>query len=231
MAVVAVIVLIAVLFLSGTVMALAVSSNLHTVDLVTAKDAVHYAAESAVARGVAAVAQTMPCPATGSINHQALATWCQTEAPTKVEAKSIQRWAIVGGRQPCVSISLPASDVKVTAWTVLAWRGPGGIEVWIDRSQQCSSPTGEARCPQHQVFANVIYIKCEQPQSLGQGNPKSFLHIAGRDAPVDLGPAIIRAAPEGSVSIMTVVGQAGIEVDEADVALPNRVALWDTVLP
>jgi hypothetical protein len=48
MAVVAVMVLITVLFLGGTVMALAVSSNLHTVDLITAQDAVHYAAESAV---------------------------------------------------------------------------------------------------------------------------------------------------------------------------------------
>lgn len=234
LAVVAVIVLIAVLFLSGTVMALAVSSNLHTVDIVTAKDAVHYAAESAVARGVGAIEKKQTCPKSGDpINQQAWQLWCQVEVSTKVDASSLQRWTIPAQRLDpgtCVSTSLPASGSKGVAWAVIGWRGSGDVQVWMDRSQGCS-PTGSALCASPAVFSNVSYVSCQRPPAEGEDNPKTVLHVGSRDLPVDLGAIVIRGAISGPDAIVTVVGRAGFEVDEADLLLPNQVVLWNTVLP
>jgi hypothetical protein len=227
MAVVAVIVLIAVLFLSGTVMALAVSSSLHTVDIISAQDAVHYAAESAVARGVAAIEQEQAACLPGPpVNRQVLEVWCQNGLATSVHAADVQHRAIAGRQLApgaCLTIAIPSDS---TAWTVLAWRGKGDVEVWRDNrdgAQPClpsSTP-----CPPQLIFANVKYVTCEPDES------EPFLHIRGRGAPIELGSSVIRAGHQGNDSVVTVVGMAGIEVDEADVVLPNNLAIWNTVRP
>lgn len=233
-AVVAVMVLIAVLFLSGTVMALAVSSNLHTVDIVVGHDAVHYAAESAVARGVGALQTAKPCPLVGSptINAQAVMVWCSggptdsastDEDSTKPASVSIPSGQLNPGT--CTSTTLPSSDPKITAWTVIGWRGSGVIGVWTDGNQLDCVSSGGTLCEQSSVFANVVYVRC-QPQSGDR-----FLHIAGSGAPVDLGTSVVRWAPRGDQAVRTVVGAAGFEVDEADVVLGNGVTLWNTVWP
>src|SRR3989442_4247841 len=127
MAVVAVIVLIAVLFLSGAVMAFAVSSNVHRVSLVSAEDAVHYAAESAVARGAGALLNTNPCSVAGSptINGQAVMIWCSPgptdadtadeDSPTKPARASIPSRQLTPGS--CTSTTLPSSSLKMTVWS------------------------------------------------------------------------------------------------------------------
>jgi hypothetical protein len=237
MAVVAVIVLIAVLFLSGTVMALAVSSNLHTVSLVTAEDAVHYAAESAVARGAGALLNTNPCSVAGSptINGRAVMIWCSggpdedaiDEDATKPASASIPSRQLTAGS--CTSTTLPSSSLKMTVWSVVGWRGSGGIVVWTDANQMACSPSA-ATCNQHSVFSpsafpNLVYVRC-LPQTTD-----TFVHIAASGGPVALGTSVVRWAPRSDHFVRTVVGAAGVEVDEADVVLGSGVTLWNTVLP
>jgi hypothetical protein len=232
MAVVAVMVLIAVLFLGGAGMALAVSSNLHTEDIITAQDAVHYAAESAVARGIAAGDQCSPggslTVGSDMINLQSWAFWCNGtdesggEHPATNQTVDLGRWAVAGQQLgTCASISLPLAVAKATAWTVVGWRGAGQLQVWIDTNESCSSRVG-ADCHQETVTANVSYIRCR----VGSGNP--FLHLDGGN--LYIGSSIIRWAPTGSGAIRTVVGVSGFEVDEAD-ALGSKEVLWNTVLP
>jgi hypothetical protein len=233
MAVIAVIVLITVLFLSGTVMALAVSSNLRTVDILGAKDAVHYAAESGVARGAAALLKTNPCSVVGSptINGRVVSIWCSgepTDEDTPDEDSTKPSTASIPSRQltpgVCTSTKLPPSNPKMTVWSVIGWRGSGGIVEWTDGNQLACSPSG-VTCNQRSVFTNVVYVRC-QPKTTD-----SFLHFAGTGGPVVLGTSVVRWVPISDHSVRTVVGTAGFEVDEADVVLGNGVALWNTVLP
>jgi hypothetical protein len=237
MALVAVIVLIAVLFLSGTVMALAVSSSLHTVDALSSQDAVRYAAESAVARGVGALEQKQECPTGGQINGQSLAIWCQDsnrayQKSTNLKPESIQRWAIPAHSQ-CVSVDTKApADMK--AWMILAWRGSSDIKVWMNNLSGCApSPSpSDRRCHLQAVFPKVFphakYVSCDLEIE------RPVIHIASTSSPVDLGSTIIRALPtSGNDSIRTLVGMAGTgnEIDEADLLPATGVILWNTVLP
>jgi hypothetical protein len=246
MAVVAVMVLIALLFLTGTVMALAVSSSLRTIETTTRQDAIHYAAESAVARGVAAVVQSVPCPPSGSINKELLLTWCQDPPSPPHDGDQhgnnqrgdVQHAAIPGQRLEagaCTSISV-TSGSDGTAWTVIAWRGAGDVRAWVDSSSGCSAGGG-AECAQTSVFSNVRYVQC----ALQGGH---WLHVAGRTGGVTLGSSVVRWAPADADPIRTVVGSSGFEVDEADVVIPAdqgqsqsqnqsspRQIFWNTVLP
>jgi len=137
MAVVAVIVLIAVLFLGGTVMALAISSSLHTVDITSAQDGVHYAAESAVARGVGAIEATQSCPADPliGINGQDLKIRCQSQLVggdllEEDEGAGSGKISIPGGRLDAGACVAPTQlSARMTAWTVIAWRGSGNVTV------------------------------------------------------------------------------------------------------
>ncbi len=237
MAVVAVIVLIAVLFMTGTVMALAVSSSLHTVDIVTAHDAAHYAAESAVARGVgaievaAAIKGNASCPADApaGINGQGLKIGCYSQQVGGDLDDEGSGWASIprGQLNPGACVAPIPLPPQTTAWTVIGWRGSGGIRVWTDGNQLGCSSSGGTPCGQSSVFAsaNVVYVWC-QPQTGDR-----FLHIAGSGAPVDLGTSVVRWAPSGGGVLWTIVGAAGFEVDEADVLLPKQQVLWNTVLP
>jgi len=237
MAVVAVIVLIAVLFLSGTVMALAVSSSLHTVDIVRGQDAVHYAAESAVARGVGAIKVTKSCPPDPGlgINGQSLKIWCYARQvggdlveDDGEEGLGSGQTAIPGGRLDpgsCVAqMQLPA---KRTAWTVIGWRGSGSVQLLTTAPGQGCTSSSASRCAEAPMLANVTYFWCD-PKDVDR-----VLYIAaGATGQVDLGTAVIRRAPQGGRTLWTIVGAAGFEVNEADVLLPNtQQLLWNTVLP
>jgi hypothetical protein len=239
-AVIAVIVLITVLFLSGTVMALAVSSNLRTVDILGAKDAVHYAAESAVARGVgafevaAAMKVSASCPSDPAvgINGQDLKIRCYSQEVggdlgEDGEGGGNGQASIPNGRLApgaCVSpIRLPA---KQTAWTVIGWRGSGSVQVWTTApGQGCPSPSA-SQCAAIPMLANVTYFSCS-----AQTTDRTLYIQADATGPVDLGTAVLRWAPKGPHVLWTIVGAAGFEVDEADVLLPKQEVLWNTVLP
>ncbi len=239
MAVVAVMVLISVLFFGGAVMALAVSSNLHTVDILASQDAVHYAAESAVARGAGALLTTQPCQlaALPPINGRVVSIWCSggptddespNEDSTKPATASIPSLQLTPGACTSTTLpSLPSPPRNVTAWTVIGLRGSGDVDlsVWTDGNQtQCSSSLGTG-CGLNPVLSNVVYVRC-QPQSNDR-----FLHIASRATPIFLGTSVVRLAPRSDHSVRTVVGASGFEVDEADIVLGNGVTLWNTVLP
>jgi len=229
MAVVAVIVLIAVLFLTGTVMALAVSSSLHTVDIVTAHDAVHYAAESAVARGVGAIEVTGSCPADPAvgINGQDLRIRCHSQQIGGDLDDEDGAWASIphGQLNPgaCAPpIPLPANR---RAWAVIGWRGLGSVRVWTTApGEGCQSSTASP-CDPTPMFATVVYFSCS-----AQTTDRSLYVVAGATGPVSLGTSVIRWAPPGGRVVWTVVGAAGFEVDEADVLLPAQQVLWNTVL-
>jgi len=235
MAVVAVMVLIAVLFLSGTVMALTVSSSLHTVDIVTAQDAVHYAAESAVARGAAGLKPTGGCAydPSSTLNGQPLRIWCSPASTgtdlTEPGETNVHRLS-VQNQGSCAWVTLPSAVSTKTVWTVVGWRGSGSVQVWTDATPGCVS-AGISNCDQSGVFTNVVFVRCR---------PKSrnlMLHIAGSGAGIALGTSLVRWVPQGADRIRTVVGAAGFEVDEADAVLtegpapPVQVLLWNTVLP
>jgi hypothetical protein len=222
MAVVTVIVLIAVLFFAGTAMALEVSSSLHAIDIVGADDAVHYAAESAVARGVVAAASEPPsCSPADSINNQPFTTLC--EAPIDgLDARSLKVWSVPGGplTTGCHSYPINVQDQWKTAWTVVGWRTPdrsAAVAVWIDDSLQCDAqPSSRSISP--------AYVSATAD--------KSVLHISVSGGSVYFGGFVVRAAKTGKDTIVTVIGQAGSEVDEADTALPaGDLKLWNTVLP
>jgi hypothetical protein len=236
MAVVAVIVLIAVLFLSGTVMALAVSSSLHTVDIVSGQDAVHYAAESAVARGVGAIEVTRSCPpdAGPAINGQGLKVWCYARQvggdlldDDGEEGVGSGQATVAGGRlDPGSCFAQMQLPAKRTAWTVIGWRGSGSVQVWTTApGQGCTSPSA-TRCAEAPMLANITYFWCD-PKDVDR-----VLYIAaGATGQVNLGTAVIRRAPKGGRTLWTIVGAAGFEVNEADVLVPNKQQLlWNTVL-
>jgi hypothetical protein len=234
MAVVAVMVLIAVLFLSGTVMALTVSSNLHTVDIVTAQDAVHYAAESAVARGATAAA--------ASASHECSASSSNCEkplnkvAPVPVRLLSVPSHWVEGGDSH-FQLTLP-EDWKAV-WTVVGWRASDAltaVTVRIDGINDCETRASS-------LPASLVYVACHQSdpnQSKGQSRndgqqqavASAVLHVVVSGGSIDLGGFVVRVASAGLSVIVTVVGQSGFEVDEGDLALPSRaINLWNTVLP
>jgi hypothetical protein len=223
MAVIAVIVLITVLFLGGTAMALAVSSNLRTVDILRARDAVHYAAESAVARGVAAAAQTPSCSLQGGpINGLVFTARCEPPLDG-LAGKSLKKWSVPGGPLLTGCHSYPLLDTLEdfkAVWTVVGWRNSAtsaAVTAWIDGQQSCN-----ARPPASSVSPAYVSAKADQ----------AVLHIAVDGSAVDLAGYVIRAAKAGADTIVTVVGSAGGEVDEADTVLPaGGIKFWNTVLP
>jgi hypothetical protein len=58
-----------------------------------------------------------------------------------------------------------------------------------------------------------------------------MLHIVVSGGAAELGDFVVRAALDGNSKIVTVVGQSGVEIDEADVLLPKQVVFWNTVVP
>jgi hypothetical protein len=234
MAVVAVMVLITVLFLGGTVMALAVSSSLHTVDIVRANDAVHYAAESAVARAAGAADKSPGCRLSGLINNQQFTAQCEPQlddvAPDPVRLKAVAGRSVTDVAPLAFQLTLP--DKWKAVWTVVGWRPSApsaSVAAWFENTQDCSGPPSSSH-------VSLIYVFCGRADGHHSGQQQAdtsaVLHIVVTGGSINLGSFVVRAAVQGGASIVTVVGESGIEVDEADIALPNRVVkLWNTVLP
>lgn len=238
MAVVAVMVLIAVLFLTGTAMALTVSSNLHTVDVTSRQDAIHYAAESAVARGAAAAGQPGSCSLTGSINGQDFVASCpaplHSVAPDPARLLSVPSNQLAAGDWQ-FPLQLPGEWSAV--WTVIGWRTSdplAAVRVWIGDAQDCDT---QPLLPS----ASPVYVICRRSgeqqgnnnnQGQDQADTSAVLHISVRGGAVRIGGFVVRAGLRGPGTLVTVVGKSGIEVDEADFAMPDHVVtLWNTVLP
>jgi hypothetical protein len=236
MALIIVMTLIGVLAFAATAMAMAVEGNLHSLAVVGSLDRTHYAAESAVARGAAATMSAQDCPLDGSVNGAAVTIACQAPLQ-KISQDAIKRWAIPA--QPlsmngCLSVPLVSVTPASALWTVLGWRGAGSAEVtlWVDQSPDCTAP-GAFLCGKRTVSASPAYVVCANGDWDEPGG-RPTLHVTAAGAPIQLGSFVIRLAHKGSDAVVTVVGQANGEVDEADILLPNHsqpaVGLWHTVL-
>jgi hypothetical protein len=229
-----VMVLISALSVAAASMAMAVSSNLQTVGVVTGMDAKHYAAESAVTRGAAAVMQSQTCPAAGTLNRQAFTIRCQAQVNNIDTSSSGISQIPVGPANlasgQCISIPLSFAAQRVALWTVLGWRG-GAINVWADSSTDCATP-GNNVCGQKTLNASPAYYNCYH--GTGDG-VDGALHIAASGGSVELAAFDIRVAGKASDSVVTVIGRSGVEVDEADVITPTggspAISFWNTVLP
>ncbi len=229
--------LVALLFLGGVAMALAVESNLRTVGQIRDDNATHYAAESAVARGVAAgiLAPSPPEGPCGSrqppVNDVQIATIeCHSIAIDTAAPGSVKQWAVSPASLPAdIQMDLGDLGKKVSIWTVVAPRrlnaAPSNVRVWINNA-------GDITCPQS-LPAGPNYYKCLL--SL-KGKNVVTLHVGSEGGPVNVGPFVVRAAEQGSVDfVVTVIGRAGSETDHADVLLHKGgkpvLGLWGTVLP
>jgi len=237
---IAVIVLVALLFLLGTVMALGVTSALHTVDLVANEDASQYAAESATSRGVAqAVVNSGVCSGAGTLNRQPYAFTCAPPM-SNVDISAVQQWAIpaqvlASGQSLKFDLDYPASGSAVTFWTVFGWRAltPGAeLSVCIDNNSgrgNCNGGSAAYGTPAPSYFLAGPTL----------GNNVN-LHLSGVAGTVRVNPFVVRGttARVGGDWLVTVVGQSGPDAVEADVLMPGngdaddwRASLWNTVLP
>jgi hypothetical protein len=229
-----VMVLISALSFAAASMAMAVSSNLQTVGVATGLDAKHYAAESAVTRGAAATMQSQPCAAGGSLNRQSFTTSCQPQVNNVDTSSSgmaqvpVPPAKLASGQ--CISIPLSFAAQRVALWTVLGWRG-NAIDVWADDSTDCTVP-GKNVCGQKTLNSSPAFYNCYHGTGKGVDGA---LHVAADGGSVDLAAFDVRLAAKGSDSVVTVIGQSGVEVDEADVITPvggsPAVTFWNTVLP
>ncbi len=234
---IAVIVLVALLFLLGTVMALSVTSALRTVDLVADEDAAHYAAESATSRGVAQ-AWTGGCGVPSILNGKAYTIGCPPAVAQMVNISAVQQWAIpaqvlASGQSLQFDLDYPATGSAVTFWTVFGWRAltPGAeLSVCIDNNSgrgNCNGGSAAYGTPAPSYFLAGPTL----------GNNVN-LHLSGVAGTVRVNPFLVRGTTTGFDSVVTVVGQSGPDAVEADVLIPAngdgddwRASLWNAVLP
>jgi len=249
---IAVIVLVALLFLLGTVMALSVTSALRTVDLVAQEDASHYAAESATSRGVAqamvnkAIVNSGVCSGAGTLKSGQPYTFalfpvmpdlsCPPAMTQNISA--VQQWAIpaqvlTSGQTLKFDLDYPASGSAVTFWTVFGWQAltPGAeLSACIDNNSgkgNCNGGSAAYGTPAPSYFLAGPTL----------GNNVN-LHLFGVAGTVRVSPFVVRGTTAGVDSVVTVVGQSGPDAVEADVIIPTngdgddwRASLWNTVLP
>jgi hypothetical protein len=228
-----VMVLISALSVAAASMAMAVSSNLQTIGVVTGLDAKHYAAESAVARGAAAAINSQACPTTGTLNGQTFTVRCQQVNNIDTSASGISQVPVPPANLAsgqCISIPLTFAEQRVALWTVIGWRG-AALDVWADSSTDCAV-AGQNVCGQQTLNTSPAYYNCYH----GTGNGvDGALHVRADGGSVDLAAFDIRVAGKASDSVVTVIGRSGVEVDEADVIRPvggsPAVNFWNTVLP
>jgi len=228
---VAAIVLIALLFFVGTVMALAVESNLQTVRQIGDQDAVQYAAESAVAQGLASRLESDRCrDGSGTISELGrplpFSFFCHEIASIDAAPDKIRHWAFPGqtlaeGQSIVIEIRRPG-----TVWTVIGWRnaGAGGPAAPVS-----IEPAGKV-CPGlvSQTPTPGLTYFCRRTEA------PSIMRVGG-SGPVTLGPFVVRAVGGGSDKVATVIGRSGSVAQEADLLFPKRgepaVGVRGTVLP
>lgn len=239
MALVGAIVIVTLLFFAGTVMALAVESSMSGVRQVSQDDAVKYAAESAVARGIAGQLQSSPsCPSEDGVfvNGLPLTTWCPALPLSNLSASSpasIRQLAVPGGViQTNACPPFPQLDADFgsngAVWTVLGIRRLGAtVRLQVSVGGSC----GGGSCLTTVSSPGPFAFAC----TTVTGNNLQ-LKIQNLGDPVFVGSLVIRAAPAGGADkVAVVVGAAGNEVDEAELLFsqgkPTVRELWHTVLP
>jgi hypothetical protein len=249
-ALVAVIVLIALLFLIGTAMTLAVSSSLQTVRQTADEDWRGYAAESAVTRDLASASDVSPpaqppvCSGPSSLGASVngFAMSAKRCAVLQVTGATTTRNAIasqkVGGgscAQPAVTV-----DTGRKAWGTIAWLRPGfdpNLRVFLDGENTCrppgASPTdctisvsvsvGVAyfSCPDNDTSMRMLHVMVQNPR----GARLSAFYIRSADeAPTVCGDECGGATVDcvvTSIGIATRPGDPSGAIDEGDLLKPS----------
>ena len=252
---VAAIVVLALLFTAGAVLSLAVSADLHAVNLQTGQDQVHYTAESNVAQGTSAVLAGSSCPAPGPPAIECESPLLDIQQPVGQLVQPAQTLS-------CISVNLDSlvgkGGSQWAVWTVIGARGlvPGSsYDIWIatNKGAPCSydpltdSPVQTVPL----VQADATY------HAFPMTKEPEVLYVQVKSGQVALDPFVVRGALGGgnqgggnngaSAQVITVIGrststvggvQSVIEADEADLYLPSpgsstkpSAGLWRTVLP
>jgi hypothetical protein len=240
-----VMVLLAIVFLLGTGMALSVSTSLHQVDQGAAQDAARYGAESAVARGQAAVESgAMPTAdgcsaesAVSSLNGQALqARPCfitGINAGAGIRYSSHAQSELAPGK--CITVPLSSGSGgngdnhgngnDARAWTTVAWPSPSNsaadIRVFVnndnDAACQTSGPDDDDFC-QATSTAGPIYWHCAFHMDPGETYSVTVLNL-GKKAYVSA--FVVRDAASGHDCVATVIGKSAAATAEGDLILPG----------
>lgn len=249
-----VMVLLAIVFLLGTAMALSVSTSLQQVGQGAAQDAARYGAESAVARGQAAV-EAGPIPtadgcsevsARGSLNGQALqAQPCLISGIDagrgKVRYSSHAESVLAQGA--CVTVPVSGSSQRkgdeagsgsdARAWTTVAWRSPSKLSaeiiVFVDHDTTCATSGPDADDPPCSATSNpgLIYLHCAFHMDSDRSYFVKVLNLGGT---AYVSPFVVRDAVSGPDCVATVIGRSGAATAEGDLILPgvpgDRSATW-----
>jgi hypothetical protein len=254
-ALVAVIVLIALLFLIGTAMTLAVSSSLHTVRQTADDDWRGYAAESASALDLARASDVTlgtscsgPSPLGSSVNGFALSAMrCPVAnisgAGIQRDAVAAQRVASMNCAQPVVGIPLGAG---YSAWGTIAWLpnvpDPDIRVLWNDDAACPTWGWGWAGCAVAKS-AGFLNFSCDgrfdNDGDVGDAPVAHTLHvIVWGPRAVQLSAVYIRSANAGTDCVVTSIGIAGGAVSERDLVRPacgapsaTSAAFWNRLLP
>jgi hypothetical protein len=108
--------------------------------------------------------------------------------------------------------------------------GSGALAVWVDHTPGCT-PTADPVCPQQVAGGSPFYFLCFPKGDPDELAKVAFLHVKVQSGDIFLGAFVLRTAGQGNDTIVTVYGQADVELDEADVVVPRKIVLWNTVLP
>ena len=255
-ALVAVIVLIALLFLIGTAMTLAVSSSLHTVRQTADDDWRGYAAESAASldlarasEGPLAASCSGPSRLGSSVNGFVLSAMRCPVA--RISGAGIQRDAVAAQRVLSRRCAVPDEGTTVdaghSAWGTIAWLpavpDPDIRVLWDDDPLCPTAATGQPGCAVAKS-AGFLNFSCDgffDPDGDGDGaaGPAHQLHVLvwGPRA-VQLSAFYIRSANTGTDCVVTSIGIAGGAVSERDLVRSacgapsaTSAAFWNRLLP
>jgi hypothetical protein len=252
-ALVAVIVLIALLFLIGTAMTVAVSSSLQTVRQTADEDWRGYAAESAVTRDLASASDVTPptqppvCSGPSSLGASVngVAMRAQRCAVLQVAGATMSRSAIAAQKVGGGSCAQPAVTVGTgrKAWGTIAWlvpvRQPGfnpNLRVFLDGQDTCPPPgANPTDCTiSASVAFGVAYFSCPDDET-----SVDKLHVMVQNPRgARLSAIYVRSADESTGDcVVTSIGIAGGAIDEGDLLKPScgttstSVAFWNKLLP
>jgi hypothetical protein len=232
-ALVAVIVLIALLFLVGTATTLAVSSSLQTVRQTANEDWRGYAAESAATRDLAN-ASSSPAPTStgcgglsgpsGKVNGFPIrARRCATLG---IDVGSMVRDGVAAQKVGGGSCATPVVTVGVgrIAWGTIAWLPKPGfdpqVQVYLDTQNACSGGNSNTCTTYPAVSVGIVYFSCKSDDTI-----QRTLHILVKKAGgAGLGAFYVRSADEndrGGDCVVTSTGLAGGAINEGDLLLPS----------
>jgi hypothetical protein len=218
-ALVAVIVLIALLFLIGTAMTLAVSSSLQTVRQTASEDWRGYAAESAATRDLAGATTAPPSPG------------CQ---PMAGMGLPVNGFAVFARR--CSVAQVDSTSIRQDAIAAQ------------NLQNTCPAPGAPTPCTVIKSVG-FLYFSCDKALDSdgdydnSSGQPQ-YVHVQATGPVVaHLSTFYVRSANPGndcavtSAGVATSAGIAGGAVDEADLVVPNcnppatAVTFWNKLLP